>query len=192
METAREYNRTIKTSMSWNGFRFWLVTRYERITVLNQIAMWRGTRDTVVDCPCGTGKLYKDLSDRFENYIGLDISPVMIQVLKENYFVSKSSFRIFDLQKERIEVKNSILICLRLMHRVPPEVRLEMLENISMISSVAIISYGIDNPWLRFKRSLCSIREAKLELEQYFDILSVEYVLKGVSEQVVFSVIPKK
>jgi SAM-dependent methyltransferase len=168
--------------------------------------MWRGTRDTVVDCPCGTGKLYKDLSDRFENYIGLDISPVMIQVLKENYFVSKSSFRIFDLQKERIEVKNSILICLRLMHRVPPEVRLEMLENISMISSVAIISYGIDNPWLRFKRSLrsilfqvrtlslplCSIREAKLELEQYFDILSVEYVLKGVSEQVVFSVIPKK
>lgn len=205
LETAREYHKGIDTDRSWKGFRFWLITRYEKKAVMGEVVKYTESLPTVIDCPCGTGKLYQDLKEKFDNYIGLDISQEMIDVLKENYGTNGSKFLLFDLQNDEMKVEDSIMVCLRLMHRVPSNIRREMLSNISQISSVAVISYGIDNIWLRLKRllraflfqvetldlPLCSLKQAKSELKDHFEIVSTRHVLRGVSEQVVFSVKPK-
>ena len=130
----------------------------------------------------------------------------MLLIAKSEYHksIDKNNVEFITCDAEKLQSTTDIpnvdlVICLRLMHRVPSDVRKNMLSSFSGLSENLIVSYGIDSRYHRIRRyirrffvgnkdpyssQLTPIRDIKNELKLFYEVQEVKYINKLLSNEV--------
>jgi ubiquinone/menaquinone biosynthesis C-methylase UbiE len=98
----------------------WIIAQLEIAGVQRALtSLTRFPVNRIVDVPCGTGKLTALLRSRGVTYVGLDISRAMMKYLPpKSGIVAQADASQLPLAQDSVD----IVVCLRLLHRVPEEV----------------------------------------------------------------------
>ena len=138
-------------------------TKWARFTMWRQRALIKGLLDrcgldetsNIIDLPCGTGFIGKELCETRASVVASDISPAMMARARSQY--SGPNFHGFvqcDITGPPFkEGSFDCVILLALMHRLPRELRHKALRNIAWISKrFIIVSYSLDSGPQRLKQ----------------------------------------
>ena len=114
----------------------------------------------IIDLPCGTGFIGKELCETRASIVASDISPAMMARARSQY--SGPNFHGFvqcDITGPPFKERSfDCVILLALMHRLPREVRQKTLKNIVRTSKrFIIVSYSLDSRAQRLKQWLTRI-----------------------------------
>jgi SAM-dependent methyltransferase len=203
-QTAADYHSAFTGHVTWKTFRAHFIAKREKIVVATFIEQL-GSRK-VLDIPCGTGKLASVLAEHGCEVIGADIAPSMLAIAEATYerlLGDRGSVEICDIEDSAARFADAgvdTVVCLRLMHRVPPEVRDRALEAIARTAPRSIVSFGISSSYHRVRkrvrnvvfgepwRRLCQETMVGIrgELERHFEIRRMRRVAPALSEEVVF------
>ncbi len=200
---AQQYHDSYERANGFRGLRFRIIAARERTVIrsfLSRVGFQR-----LLDIPCGTGKLAEVLTTFSCEIVGSDISQQMLKLAETAYNLKgvKAIFKVCDAEHIHTEfgVKSfDVVVCLRLMHRVPASERVRMLASIAQASDYSVISFGLDSPFHRMRRlirnlffgggndPLCTapISQINSEIESYFTIIGRRSVVPLLSEQVVY------
>jgi 2-polyprenyl-3-methyl-5-hydroxy-6-metoxy-1,4-benzoquinol methylase len=111
-----------------------------------------------LDLPCGTGKLAPVFSHFDFGVVAADISRQMMDVAAAEYQGSPgfAGFIQTDASATKLVREDfDLVVCLRLLHRVPDEVRTTILTELCRISRKhVIVSVGLTNGLQEFRRKL--------------------------------------
>jgi 2-polyprenyl-3-methyl-5-hydroxy-6-metoxy-1,4-benzoquinol methylase len=186
-----------------------LVAARERRLVRRYLV--RVPKATVIDIPTGTGKLAEIFRDFGAKVMACDISENMLNVARKTYGqlgYGDVRFRICDAEslnhtlKERFDAA----VCLRLLHRVPREVKERILRELAQVADHVILSIGVDSAYHRLRRSLrgavlggdtrrlgAEPLDAQMEIiTRYFDVMDSAWVLPVLSQERVYLLRPRK
>ena len=200
---AKRYHGLFTTSGGLKTFPFRFVARREQRIIgslLEKVA-----HDSVLDIPAGTGKLAGVFARSRSRVMACDLSGNMLEIARAEYRrinYANVEFAIEDAARLDRFADSSFdaVVCLRLLHRVPSEIRLKMLRGFARVASTAIVSYGIDTPYHQLRervrnritgcepvaKCFCSLAEARREMEPFFAIRKECRVARGVSRELIF------
>jgi SAM-dependent methyltransferase len=202
-DTARRYHHMFMSTAGWRNFPSRVVARRERRaieTLLDQVP-----HRTALDLPAGTGKLAGVFAARGSRVVASDISSSMLKLAEAEYAragCSDARFQVedaTDLARFR-EGAFDVVVCLRLMHRVPSGLRRRMLREFARIAPCTIVSYGIETGFHKTRRELraavfggsrdplcfCTVEHARAELSTDFDVLRQVWIAPALSQEMVF------
>jgi SAM-dependent methyltransferase len=203
-DVARNYHESYTQLKGVKGFRFRYIAEREKRAVLKLLSKVKARR--VIDIPTGTGKMASVLKVKGCEVMACDVSENMLRRAKVSYSevgLNEAAFKIVDLQHAQRAIKESydVTLCIRLMHRVPNNIKKNMLEQIGKLSPYAIISFGIDNYYQAVRRMMRQLtfggdevgietRPAKTEvesiIEDWFEIIDRCPVSRGVSSEWIY------
>jgi 2-polyprenyl-3-methyl-5-hydroxy-6-metoxy-1,4-benzoquinol methylase len=202
---AKAYHREFTSLRGLNGLRFRLVARRER-AVAHAFLQTIGPR-VVLDIPSGTGKMavvYKHLG---VNVVAADISNEMLDVARKVYSdLSHAAVQFVQCDAENAAGLTTgrnvdVVVCIRLMHRVPADVRQSILKQFAEAAPHLIVSYGVDSRFHRARRSLrralvggldvsaseyATMEQATRELAEHFHVVDFRSVIWGLSNEYLF------
>ena len=112
--------------------------------VLRSILDEVGLQGTLLDAPCGTGRVVDVLGGRLRRYVGLDLSTAML---------SECGRRILDLAEtfpagigradlERLPLAErsiDVTLCLRFLHHLPPATRGKVLDELARVTDRILV-----------------------------------------------------
>lgn len=205
---AEKYHQAFSSGHNLRDIRFKLVAMKERNAVLNYL---KGIKhDRVLDIPTGTGKLAPIFHKLDADVTACDISENMLRIAERVYAeigYKNVKFSRCDAAKitEQLDERFDVVVCLRLLHRVPKDVRKNILEQLSSVAGHAIVSYGVETTFHKVRRyvrsllfgggkdSLCyeNINVIEEELGGYFDIKGKSWVIPYISQEIVYLLIQK-
>jgi ubiquinone/menaquinone biosynthesis C-methylase UbiE len=159
-KVAEVYHDAFAKGRGIGNIRFRIVAAREIATVRGFLA--KIPHESVVDVPAGTGKLANMFAEMGCKVFACDISQNMLAVAKgvyESIGYKNVEFEVVDATSlsDSIADRYESIVCLRLMHRVPAQVRREILKEFSKVSKYAIVSYGVDSIFQRFRRHIRNI-----------------------------------
>lgn len=153
----------------------------------------------LIDIPCGTGKMTSLLSDKYDVYIGMDMSYEMMQQIKDK---EKLTFVQADgTAFPFIDNAVDLIVTLRLIHRLPADIKHKFFTELARVSKNYIIFSFSDNSLLlrillRIKIALGMVPEKIVveSLDHYHNILVTNgfyfkkkiYVFPFVSNQMIY------
>jgi len=142
-EVAKSYDEV--RFGSWHG---WLAHRSETRTLELMIKRYFEPKGSVLDVPCGTGRLMGVEVDEGYQVTGGDISEEMLKIARHRFFGSRSvTFQRVDVQK--LPFANDFfdyLVSYRFMCHLPPEARRAALEEMLRVTKkVLVINYYFKN-----------------------------------------------
>lgn len=157
---------------------------------------------SVLDIPCGTGKLGRTLSSYPVSITAADISPEMMGLARDEYDPEKiSDFIVCDAADLPLSSSSlDSIVCLRLTQRLPVEYRGRILAEFRRVArKYLVVSYSLRSPWHdlrnRFRWTYdrsnptffpasrsCVENELK---EAGFEIIRIRAVLPMLSSQVI-------
>ncbi|MGN6112257.1 MAG: class I SAM-dependent methyltransferase [Luteimonas sp.] len=150
---AREYHAWFTEAKGLNGWRFRYIADKERAAVARLMASVPHAR--VIDVPTGTGKMAPVFKHFGSSVLACDVSENMLSIARETYLEAgvQAEFEVVDLEKasETIRHPYDLTVCVRLMHRVPDEIKLRMLDQISLLSPFSIVSFAQDSAYERIR-----------------------------------------
>jgi 2-polyprenyl-3-methyl-5-hydroxy-6-metoxy-1,4-benzoquinol methylase len=150
---AKEYHAWFTEAKGLNGWRFRYIADKERSAVARLMAAVPHAR--VIDVPAGTGKMAPVFKRSGSYVLACDVSENMLSIARETYGDAgvPAEFQIVDLEKatETIRQPYDLTVCVRLMHRVPNDVKLRMLDQISLLSPFSIVSFAQDSTYERIR-----------------------------------------
>jgi SAM-dependent methyltransferase len=154
---ARDYHAEFTQLKGLNGARFRFIAARERRavrTLLSQIPAKR-----VVDVPAGTGKMASVFREFGCDVMACDVSENMLAIARETYQAEgpdNVTFQVVDLESatQTLEGPFDAVVCVRLMHRVPDDVKDRMLAQIAALAPYAVVSFGVDSAYQRLRQSL--------------------------------------
>lgn len=116
------------------------------------------TNETLVDIPCGTGRLADALLSRGYRVHGMDISAEMLQVAKQRLdgFGERFTCEVADA-KSLPEGANTYAgaLCARVLMHFPLEQQIEFLAGVAKLSrGTVVINHSLDSPYQRFRRGI--------------------------------------
>jgi ubiquinone/menaquinone biosynthesis C-methylase UbiE len=114
-----------------------------------------GSNDKVLDAPCGTGYIGGILSRNKASIVASDISLEMMELAGNEYYSNNFlGFVQSDITKSPfVDEEFRCVIVLALMHRLPEEIRKNVLSEIERVSSkFVIVSYSIESLSQRLKQ----------------------------------------
>jgi SAM-dependent methyltransferase len=126
------------------------------LRLLNQVPV----QDNVLDIACGTGRYVELLLRRGYQVGGMDISSEMLAIAQDR--AGHHSNLLFLRQGDAANLpfedgQFDGVTCMRLYHRVPPPVRLQMLGEVKRVGrGWAILFFGMTTPWLDLRREIRS------------------------------------
>lgn len=204
-QVASAYHAQFNEGGGLAGFRSRVVAKRERAGV-RQLLAHLDVRH-VLDLPAGTGKMgvvYKDMGVRVT---AADVSGAMLDIARKVY----AELQYADVTFAQCDAENAtslasdgrfdVVVCLRLMHRVPAEVRERMLAEFAVVAPWLVISYGIDSWFHRLRRPLRrflfrnkdvgvstfpTMDGAMRELGRFYRIVNVKPVFTGLSGEYLF------
>lgn len=154
---ANAYKNQYIQGFKWARFTMWK----QKLIVKDFLNLCNFTeQDKILDAPCGAGYIGDLLSNLDAQIVASDISMEMM-VLAENEYkeVNFQGFLQSDITSMPIEndqFKCSIILAL--MHRLPNEIRKEVLTEIIRITSkYVIVSYSIESIAQKLKQKVLSI-----------------------------------
>jgi len=206
--TAQLYHQMFVSPNGWRNLPSRVVARKERRAIESLLA--QVPHRTALDMPAGTGKLAGTFAALGTQVVASDISASMLKVAEAEYArigYDRVSFRVEDATDlgDFGNEEFDVVVCLRLMHRVPPSLRKTMLGELACVASHAIVSFGIENGFHAMRRSVrasvfgglndslcfCSMAEAQAELEPMFEIVKHVWIAPALSQEVIFLLKPK-
>lgn len=200
---ATAYRDLYMSRIGWRNLPARVVTGRERRTI-ERFAR-RLPHRKVLDLPAGTGKLAGIFASLGSDVVASDISENMLRLAESEYArigYRRVSFTIHDAT--HLEGfgpgKFDLVVCLRLLHRVPSALRQIMLAQFALIAPYTIVSYGIENRFHQARRFLrrvafgghaharcyCSMAEAKAEIESTFEIVESAWIAPILSQELIF------
>ena len=206
--TAQLYHQMFVSPNGWRNLPSRVVAHKERRAIESLLA--QVPHRTALDMPAGTGKLAGTFATLGTQVVASDISASMLKVAEAEYArigYDHVSFRVEDATDlgDFGNEEFDVVVCLRLMHRVPPSLRKTMLGELACVASHAIVSFGIENGFHAMRRSVrasvfgglndslcfCSMAEAQAELEPMFEIVKHVWIAPALSQEVIFLLKPK-
>ena len=202
-DVASRYHRNYTQDYGLRGIRSRIIASAERRTVSEMLASV--PHKAVLDVPTGTGKLAPVFAKFKSSVWACDVSPNMLDV-------ARSEFERFGCDSVQFSVEDAsdlgnfepnqfdAVVCLRLVHRVPSEIRKKILARMSELAPYTIVSFSIDNSYNKVRRTIrnsiigggksgfccCTIDEAREEIEAHFNIKKKSWIIPLVSEEMVF------
>jgi SAM-dependent methyltransferase len=208
-EVARAYHTAFSGARGWRTLRARSVAARERAVVaqlLEGIAHGK-----ILDLPAGTGKLAPVFAALGGAVIACDISAPMLEIARREYPAAGCTnvvFRVCDAEQitGTLRQRFDVAVCLRLLHRVPSDVRDRILAELAASADHAVVSMGIENVYHRARRharnwifgdgtdALCyeRLRAFRTQLEAHFDILAQRSILPGLSQEMIFLLRPRE
>lgn len=200
---AKTYHDAFASESGFRSLRFRAVAFRERAVVKGM--MGGIAHATVIDIPAGTGKLANVLAGLNADIVACDISPNMLSIAKDVYDrigYRKVRFQVCDAARLAEADVGSVdaVVCLRLMHRVPSDVRKNILAQFALVAGHVVVSYGIESLFHRYRRRLRSlifgggtdslsyenINHVRNELEKNFVILEEKNIIPFLSQERIF------
>lgn len=200
---AKSYHDLYTSRIGWRTLPAHFVAGRERRTI-ECFAKGLPHRK-VLDLPAGTGKLAGIFALLGSDVVASDISESMLKLAESEYArigYRRVSFTINDAT--HLEAfgpgQFDLVVCLRLLHRVPPALRILILAQFALIAPYTIVSYGIENIFHNARRSLrmvvfggrtharcsCSMAEARAEIESTFEIVKSAWIAPMLSQELIF------
>ncbi len=149
---ARAYQDQYIKGAKWARFTMWrqkgLIKKLLDLCNL-------GSNDKVLDAPCGTGYIGGILSRNKASIVASDISLEMMELAGNEYYSNNFlGFVQSDITKSPfVDEEFRCVIVLALMHRLPEEIRKNVLSEIERVSSkFVIVSYSIESLSQRLKQ----------------------------------------
>lgn len=199
---AEEYHEAFVAG-GWRQIPHRIVARRERLVI--ERFLGRVPHATVIDIPVGTGKLAGLFAKIGAKVFAVDISPNMLEIARREYqrigysevsFINSDAEKLADVLPEHVDV----VVCLRLLHRTPSDVRVAILDQLSKLSGNLIVSFGIRHPWDLVRQHLrrfvfggtinefCIVESADAEREISKNYIIEEYrdILPGLSQERVY------
>ncbi|MDB4678627.1 class I SAM-dependent methyltransferase [bacterium] len=199
---AREYHEAFAGSTEKSLLRFRLVAAWERSAVTKLLK--RSPVERVLDLPAGTGKLAPVFAELGSKVMACDVSPEMLGYAREEYRregCHEPQFRVCDAASLPEDFRDAfdVAVCLRLLHRVPADVRSTILCELAKVAPVVVVSFGVETPFHRFRRrvravlmgggdeSLCyeNLETIQREVGAVFRIESTTWVQRFLSQELV-------
>jgi len=201
---AEQYHFSFTGAKGLRGLRFRWIADHERAAVRRLIKLV--PHGTVLDIPAGTGKMAVVFNDLGSKVTSADVSEAMLAIAKEEYkrlgYVNVE-FRICDAERirETLDARFDVVVCIRLLHRAPPDVKRAILTQLAYTAKYSIVSFGINSPWHRVRRTLVrslfggeDIGQPMLEpmgnilseIHENFEVISRASVLPFLSGEYVF------
>ncbi|MER8742243.1 class I SAM-dependent methyltransferase [Mesorhizobium sp. M1004] len=150
----------------------------------------------VLDIPCGTGKLAEVLGRHDCQVLAADISIEMMALAKTAY-ESQSGFRGFircDVTQLPFGDESfDTVICLRLMHLIPPHLRRDIINELARVASRRlIVSYGLASRFQRIRLRLRKMITGKMSAPHpvNFNVARQDFAEARLSLVGSFSVLP--
>ncbi len=200
---AQRYHRMFAAPSGWRNLPSRLVARRERRTIESLLA--RVPHRTALDIPAGTGKLAETFAALGTRVVAADVSASMLKVAEAEYArigYGRVAFRVEDAGDLSGfgDGEFEVVVCLRLMHRVPAALRRKMLDEFARVARCAIVSFGIENRFHKLRRAaraavfgglhgslcFCSKQQACAELEPAFEIVDRVWIAPAISQEMVF------
>ena len=202
---AGKYHNAFARDKGWNALRFRIVANRERALV--ESFLWKVPHQRVLDLPTGTGKLAHVFKKADSWVKACDISENMLAIAKDVYKeiqYENVEFQICDAEsvKKTNQDHFDLAVCLRLLHRVPEEVKIKILDEFADIADYLIVSFGVKSLYHGWRRSirnmffgggteaLCfeSFNKIVEKLERKYVIMDSKWVLPVLSQEIIFLV----
>jgi ubiquinone/menaquinone biosynthesis C-methylase UbiE len=158
-EVAERYKRAYTNRLGISNFRAKIIASREVSVVRRMLGKCYPLSNmaVILDFPCGTGKMGNILAKRF-NVVAADISAEMLHLARNDYQHQESARSFYGFVQADLTMcpfsgqAFDCVVTIRLMHRVPPDIRIEMLRELARISKQhVIVSYAITNLWHRMR-----------------------------------------
>jgi ubiquinone/menaquinone biosynthesis C-methylase UbiE len=156
---AEKYNQSFKLKSSYDYFNIkkligFLVAKREQNCVF-KLLFAVGPIQSVLDVPCGTGKLIKDLLNNVKTeVIGIDASEAMLLKIETR----DNRLKLITADIDNIPLDNDFVdltICHRFLHRMSPEnVKLIMKEIYRVSKEYAIFYFAVKGPLTNFTQKI--------------------------------------
>jgi len=136
-----------------------VIALQERRYVKAALAQCQPSPKTILDVPCGTGKSATVLAESQATcIIGGDVSTQMMEFAKQAYGLFKSFHGLVQCDATQLPFQDAsfdAVICLRLLHRTPDQIRRQIIAELVRVSRhYVIVSYGLVDRWHRFRLRL--------------------------------------
>ena len=155
---AREYHEQFAAPLSLRNLTHVVVASAEQRAVGRLLASIRNDIVLVADVPCGTGKLIPVFHKLSLSALGGDVSAPMIRIARRLAHAAGGSMSFARLDITRLPFPDEAfdaVVCLRLLHRVPPDVRATALRELHRVTRrYAVVSYGIGTTWHALRQRL--------------------------------------
>jgi ubiquinone/menaquinone biosynthesis C-methylase UbiE len=156
-KTAREYHDQF-TRWSLRHLSHGLVASAERRAVRRLLESIRHQVTDAIDVPCGTGKLVPVFRKLGLSAIEGDVSAPMMVFAREQVRRAGLSSPFVRLDITALPFASAcvdVVVCLRLLHRVPLDVKVAALREMFRVSRrFAIVSYGVASRWHNFRQAI--------------------------------------
>lgn len=201
--TAQRYHDMFMSRSGWRNLPSRVVARRERRVVKDMLV--RVPHRSALDIPAGTGKLAGVFASLGTRVLASDISSSMLKRAETEFSrvgYPDVSFQVADAADlgEFADAAFDVVVCLRLMHRVPSGLRVRMLKELARVAPCAIVSYGIENGFHKLRRRtraaifggqkdtlcFCHLTEALAELQPHFDVVAKTWIAPAVSQELIF------
>lgn len=151
-DAAKKYQADFSDRGSW---RHRIIANRERSVV--RTLLRRVPHGEVLDIPTGTGKLAPVFAESGSDVVACDISESMLQTAKSEYHhlgPSNVQFQICDAEKisETLERGFDIAVCLRLLHRVPSDIKRKILRELGAVAGHVIVSTAVKSQYHKVRR----------------------------------------
>jgi ubiquinone/menaquinone biosynthesis C-methylase UbiE len=204
-ETAGEYHEAFTDSTGLNGLRFRLVASRERAAL--KASLQQISHDRILDIPAGTGKLAPVFSSLESSVVAADVSKAMLAIAREEYRsrdYGNVSFVCTDAEtiSRTIDDDFDVVVCLRLLHRVPREVKTTILAELARVAEYAIVSFGADSTYHTYRRRARQfvfggaaedhaagyepLDEIDEMVAEHFDVLDRRWVIPVFSQEIIY------
>lgn len=138
-DVAHRYYEAYAAGGNWRA-RF--IAIGEIRSVQNLLGMTSNVR-SILDIPCGTGKISKLFYDN-QNYFPADISRDMMSFIPEEHKSNRIQADVAHLPIQSGYF--DLVLCIRLLHRIPLQQKLQTIQEISRVSKQwIIVTCGIDS-----------------------------------------------
>jgi len=114
---------------------------------------------TILDLPCGTGRLAETLLEEGFHVVGVDISGAMLDVARRKLQRFGSSFatRVGDVRELARNEQGSYdaALCARILMHFPLEEQIEFLKSVAILSKGTVVfSQSLSTPYQRMRRRI--------------------------------------
>ena len=129
-----------------------IIAKREQYCIDNVLHAINPSPVSVLDVPCGTGKLGAVLSALGAKVTAADLSEAMMDQAR---FAYRPGTRFVPCNAENLPFADrsfDTVICLRLMHLLPPATKRTVLKELARVSSqYVVVSFGVLTPFQRFR-----------------------------------------
>jgi ubiquinone/menaquinone biosynthesis C-methylase UbiE len=151
---------------------------------------------TILDAPCGTGRLAERLLEDGYRVLGMDISPAMLDVAsrKLQRFGDRFQTRVADVRElSSQDLRFDAALCARILMHFPLQDQIDFLSNISKVSSgIVVFNHSVKTPYQNLRRRIKKLlrNQNPVSFPVTNNELKTLIIESGLTREKSFSVLP--